>query len=77
MRGGGLLGYVAGEMLLSDPYVERLAAVLPYWIVWSIPAFCALLVVGVGIGLAARHTELSKSGALVKKSVLTTTNGRQ
>jgi len=75
--GGGLLGYVAGEMLLSDPYVETWMEALPYWIVWSIPAFCSLLVVGVGIGLAARNAEMSKLGTLVKEAASTTTNGKQ
>ena len=53
--GGALLGYVAGEMLLSDPYVESLLETAPDWVVWSIPACCALLVVGGGTGLVARN----------------------
>ena len=75
--GGALLGYVAGEMLLSDPYVERLVEALPLWGFWSIPVFCALLVVGIGLRLAARNDEMAKSGALVSEPVSTAINGKQ
>jgi len=70
--GGGLLGYVAGDMLLSDSYVETLAEMLPYWIVWSIPVFCALLVIV--IGQVARNTKGSKLRTMGKESVPAMTN---
>ena len=51
--GGGLLGYVAGEMLVGDAYVVSLLESMPV-IHRFIPAFCALLVVSLGLWLSAR-----------------------
>ncbi|MDR2195467.1 MAG: TerC family protein [Gallionellaceae bacterium] len=52
--GGGLLGYVAGEMLVSDEKLAPAFAFLPDDMHWLIPAVCALLVVGLGFWLSMR-----------------------
>jgi len=58
MVGAALLGFVAGEMAITDPidkhWIEQNAA----WMEYAMPAFCALLVVGVGTMLARRHRPL-------------------
>jgi YjbE family integral membrane protein len=53
--GGGLLGYVAGEMVVSDKMVAHLLEQGPHVLHWVIPALCALLVVVTGKGLALRR----------------------
>ena len=53
--GAGLLGYVAGEMLESDVNVALLIEKMPYFVYWMLPAFCAVLVVVLGMWLAARN----------------------
>ena len=51
--GGALLGYVAGEMLVSEalfvPLVEK-----QHYLHWMVPGLCALLVLGLGKWLAMR-----------------------
>ncbi len=58
MVGAALLGFVAGEMAITDPidkhWIEQNAA----WMEYAMPTFCALLVVGVGTMLARRHRQL-------------------
>ena len=54
--GGGLLGYVAGEMLVSDAHVAAALEGLPQILHMLVPSACALLVVVVGLWLAARRT---------------------
>ena len=58
MVGAALLGFVAGEMAITDPidkhWIEQNAA----WMEYAMPAFCALLVVSVGTMLARRHRPL-------------------
>ena len=51
--GGALLGYVAGEMLVSETLFATLVAARHY-LHWLIPATCALLVVALGKWLAMR-----------------------
>jgi YjbE family integral membrane protein len=48
--GAGLLGYVAGELLVSDPLLESLPRIIHH----ATPALCAVLVVVTGLLLAAR-----------------------
>lgn len=48
--GAGLLGYVAGELLVSDPMLEALPQIIHH----ATPALCAVLVVVTGLLLAAR-----------------------
>ena len=52
--GGALLGYVAGEMLVSDSMVAHVLEDMPHAIQWLLPAACAVLVVVLGLWLAAR-----------------------
>jgi YjbE family integral membrane protein len=51
--GGALLGYVAGEMLVSEALFSSLVETRHY-LHWLIPMFCALLVLVAGKGLAMR-----------------------
>lgn len=51
--GSAVLGRVGGEMLLTDPWVERHLAV-PHWTVWLAEALFAALVVGLGWKLRQR-----------------------
>jgi YjbE family integral membrane protein len=51
--GGGLLGYVAGEMLVSEALLHPLLEAAP-WLHVALPVLCALLVVGTGKWLALR-----------------------
>ena len=52
--GGGLLGYVAGEMLLSDVNIGILVESMPHLIYWLLPVICAVVVIVLGVGFAAR-----------------------
>lgn len=52
--GGGLLGYVAGEMLISDKLVAGLLERAPHVVHLLIPVTCAALVVALGVWLAKR-----------------------
>ena len=52
--GGALLGYVAGEMLVSDANVAHLLGNMPHAIHWLFPVGCAALVVVLGKWLAVR-----------------------
>ncbi|MES1983046.1 MAG: TerC family protein [Pseudomonadota bacterium] len=56
LAGGGLLGYVAGEMLVSDPLVAAQLERMPHAAHWLIPAGCAVFVIVIGMWLAARKT---------------------
>jgi YjbE family integral membrane protein len=56
IAGGGLLGYVAGEMLISDPLVVGLMQGMSHAMHWLVPAICAVFVVALGMWLAARKT---------------------
>ena len=70
--GGALLGYVAGEMLVSEP-------VLQTWIEthhamhWLVPVAGALLVLGMGLWLARRRVHSDKAIDLVHAQVEATT----
>lgn len=52
--GAGLLGYVAGEMILTDIGVKGLLPVLPGWTPKAAGAVCALVVVVIGRWLEQR-----------------------
>jgi len=66
--GGALLGYVAGEMLVSEalfaPVVET-----RHYLHWLVPGFCAVLVLVVGQWLAMRKAVAVKAVDLVDESV--------
>jgi predicted tellurium resistance membrane protein TerC len=52
--GAGLLGYVAGQMIFSDPGVIELLPPLPAWSAKAAGAVGAVLVVGIGSWLEQR-----------------------
>ena len=47
MAGGGLLGYVAGEMAVTDNAVAGWINEHAHWLHWALPVACILLVIGV------------------------------
>jgi YjbE family integral membrane protein len=53
--GGALLGWIAGEMLVSDQLVEPLLADLPHSVHYLAGAVGAALVVAIGLALARRR----------------------
>jgi len=61
--GAGLLGYLAGEMLLSDPAVTSRLGDIPHAVVTTTGVVCALLVVAVGRHLAARQATVPERPA--------------
>jgi YjbE family integral membrane protein len=67
--GGGLLGYVAGEMLVGDTYVAAILENMPYVIHLLIPALCAVLVVGLGLWLSARSAVAAEVVNLLEEKV--------
>lgn len=72
--GGGLLGYVAGEMLVSDANMASVLEQMPHLIHGLLPASCAVLVVVLGIWLAARKVAVAKVVNLVEEQVSATSN---
>lgn len=67
--GGGLLGYVAGEMVVSDKTVAHFVEQLPAVLHWVIPVAGAVLVVVVGKLLALRKMAAAKAVDLVDAQV--------
>lgn len=67
MAGGALLGYVAGEMLVTEtvlqPFVET-----RHGLHWFVPAVCAVLVLALGRWLALRKVHGEKAINLVDVS---------
>ena len=63
MAGGGLLGYVAGEMAVTDKALEGWINDHAHWLHWALPVACIALVIGVAKILqkraAARTSEPS------------------
>ncbi len=53
--GGGLLGYVAGEMMMDDPVVERWLGAAAAALHYPVPIAIGLVVTGLGWGLGRRH----------------------
>ena len=58
--GAALIGYVAGEMLVTDPVVKDWVDANIAWLHWAAPAAGAILVVAVGKWLAARAEAAQK-----------------
>jgi len=54
MAGGGLLGYVAGEMAVTDNAVAAWIDAHAHWLHWALPVACILLVLGVARVLQMR-----------------------
>ena len=67
--GGGLLGYVAGEMLVSDANVAEALQELPHILHMLVPGTCAVLVVLLGLWLAARKTVIAPVIDLVDEKI--------
>lgn len=57
VAGGGLLGYVAGEMAVSDHAVEGWIGAHAHWLQWALPVACIALVVGAAHILKLRRGE--------------------
>jgi predicted tellurium resistance membrane protein TerC len=55
--GAALLGWVAGEMMISDPVVKGWIDVNAAWLHYAGPAAGAIAVVAIGKLLAKRHEE--------------------
>ena len=55
LAGGGLLGYIAGEMAVEDPAVAPWIALHAHKYVWLAPILGFLIVVSVGYVLSRRH----------------------
>ena len=72
--GGALLGYVAGEMMQSDANVASVLEEMPHAVQLLLPAFCGLLVVVLGLWLAARKVAAKEVGR-AKEQVSVTSNG--
>lgn len=69
VMGGALLGFVAGEMLMTDMLVKEWAESQPHWLHWLVPALGATLVVVLGKWLAARKLGVSAVINLVDEVV--------
>jgi YjbE family integral membrane protein len=54
MAGGGLLGYVAGEMAVTDTAIADWINANAHWLHWVLPTACIALVIGVARLLQAR-----------------------
>ncbi len=67
--GGALLGYVAGEMLVSEALFKPLVEA-QHALHWLVPAACALLVLVVGKWLAWRKASSVKAVDLVDERVV-------
>lgn len=74
--GGALLGYVAGEMLVSDKMVAGLLEQAPHLLHVLLPVACAVLVVVVGMWLAARKAAAMPVVNLLDEQVSTTSDGK-
>lgn len=68
LGGGALLGYVAGEMLVTEALFKPLLESL-HFLHWLVPAVCAILVVVVGKWLASRKVAGSQVIDLVDEQV--------
>jgi len=53
--GGGLLGYVAGEMMMDDPVVERWLGAAAAALHYPVPIAIGLVVTGLGWWWGRRH----------------------
>ena len=74
--GGALLGYVAGEMLVSDATVVHALEGLPHAIHWLLPAGCAVLVVLLGKWLSVRKAVDMPVVNLLDEQVSTTQDNK-
>ncbi len=66
--GGALLGYVAGEMLVSEALFKSVLEA-QHALHWLVPAVCAVLVLAVGKWLALRKTVAARAVDLVDEQI--------
>jgi predicted tellurium resistance membrane protein TerC len=66
--GGALLGYVAGEMLVSEAIFKSLLEA-QHALHWLVPSLCAVLVLVIGKWLATRMAATAKAVDLVDEQV--------
>ena len=57
--GGGLLGYIAGEMLVREPVLLPTIDAYAHWLHWSLPLICAVLVVAAAKWVERRRHRLA------------------
>lgn len=62
--GGGLLGWIAGGMVLGDPFLEPYLETAAAWLRYALPLVGALLVLGLGKWLARRRKERAAAAPL-------------
>ncbi|MDX8386573.1 MAG: TerC family protein [Gallionella sp.] len=74
--GGGLLGYVAGEMLVTEAIFKPLTEAQHY-LHWLVPVSCALFVLVMGRWLAMRRAAAVKAVDLLDASSGKNTQGRK
>jgi YjbE family integral membrane protein len=74
--GGGLLGWVAGEMILTDPAVEDWINANAHYLHNVAPAAGFVLVVAVGKWLARRAEAESEAKAVEQQNVLETSDAK-
>ncbi len=75
--GGALLGFVAGEMLMTDMLVKEWAEAQPHWLHWLVPALGAILVVVAGKWLARRKVAAVQVVNLVDERVSATPDNKR
>ncbi|MFN4281187.1 MAG: TerC family protein [Alphaproteobacteria bacterium] len=56
IAGGGLLGWIAGEILMTDPVLEELVSTLPHWSEYAAKIVGAVFVIALGSYLGRRAT---------------------
>lgn len=66
--GGALLGYVAGEMLVSEALFKTIVE-SQHYLHWLVPAVCALLVLAIGQWMSMRMMAAAKAVDLVDEQV--------
>ena len=77
VAGGALLGFVAGEMLMTDMLVKEWAEAQPHWLHWLVPALGAILVVVMGKWLAMRKVVTAEVVNLVDEQVSATPDNKR
>jgi YjbE family integral membrane protein len=63
--GGGLLGWVAGEMAATDPAIASWVDANAHWLHWGAPIVGAAFVVAIGKWLASRATDEDDARSVV------------
>jgi YjbE family integral membrane protein len=74
--GGGLLGWVAGEMAITDPAVKEWVNANAAWLHYAAPAAGAAIVVAIGKWLARRSAEHEADRPIVDLAAASDQSGR-